>query len=490
MHRSEYKHSRWGIMIVDAQSGQTIYAVSPDRLFIPASTTKLFSCATALTTLGPDYRFETPVFVRGVINKGILEGDLILVASGDLTMGGRNKEGKTLFENYDHTYANGGSTPSTLTPTDPLYGLNQLAEQISKKGIKEITGEILIDERLFPRFRSSGSGPEIVSSIMINDNLVDVTVIPASKPNELARVEMRPKCDLIQMDAEVKTTEENQPPKVIIQAMNSTQFTIRGTIPVKHAPINRFFPIEEPSLFARNLFIRCLREKGILVHANALRPSFFNLPPKGFYPKLNKIASYESEPFRDVIKVTLKVSHNLYASTLPALVGLKKGDPTPTNGLRIQKQILTDLGVDANAISFGGGAGGTNSDLVSPREIIHLLQGMAKRPEATIYFDSLPVMGLDGTLVDTVSASSPARGKVQAKTGTFIWFDLLNNRPMLRSKSIAGKMTTAKNRSLYFAIFLNDVAIETGGSPARESKALGEICELIYNLTPASPNSK
>jgi D-alanyl-D-alanine carboxypeptidase/D-alanyl-D-alanine-endopeptidase (penicillin-binding protein 4) len=85
----EFKHAHWGVLVVDAETGDTLYQRAADKLFAPASTTKLFSVAAALDALGADYRFETPIYSRGEIDKnGRLAGDLILVASGDLTMGG------------------------------------------------------------------------------------------------------------------------------------------------------------------------------------------------------------------------------------------------------------------------------------------------------------------------------------------------------------------------------------------------------------------
>src|SRR4051812_32153403 len=64
----DYQQARWGILIVDGHSGDTVYAQNADRLFIPASTTKLYSCATALAVLGPDHKFETPVYRRGFLS--------------------------------------------------------------------------------------------------------------------------------------------------------------------------------------------------------------------------------------------------------------------------------------------------------------------------------------------------------------------------------------------------------------------------------------
>src|SRR6266852_4644397 len=83
----EYRQAHWGILIVDSQSGETLYALNPDKLFLPASTTKLYSCAAALAALGADHKFATPVYRRGEVRDGPLGGDLILLAQGDLTLG-------------------------------------------------------------------------------------------------------------------------------------------------------------------------------------------------------------------------------------------------------------------------------------------------------------------------------------------------------------------------------------------------------------------
>src|SRR5882724_11305394 len=92
----DYKQAHWGILVVDAESGSVVYEHNADRLFAPASTTKLYSCAAALAAFGADYKFETPVYRRGEVNVGRLNGELMLVASGDLTFGGRTQKDGTM----------------------------------------------------------------------------------------------------------------------------------------------------------------------------------------------------------------------------------------------------------------------------------------------------------------------------------------------------------------------------------------------------------
>src|SRR5262245_65334518 len=129
-----YKHAHWGLLVVDSKTDKVLYEHNADRLFAPASATKLYSCATALCRLGPDFKFKTPVYRRGNVEKGRLRGDLILVATGDLSPGGRTgKDGLRGFRNNDHTYAN-GNPKAELTDTDPLAGLKALARQVKDAG--------------------------------------------------------------------------------------------------------------------------------------------------------------------------------------------------------------------------------------------------------------------------------------------------------------------------------------------------------------------
>src|SRR4029453_18735228 len=101
LQRPEYRQSHWGFLFTDVATGQDLYELNADKLFAPASVTKVFSCSSALNAFGSDYRFVTTVHRRGnVATNGELMGDLVLVASGDLTLGGRNQpNGKLRLKN-------------------------------------------------------------------------------------------------------------------------------------------------------------------------------------------------------------------------------------------------------------------------------------------------------------------------------------------------------------------------------------------------------
>ena len=147
------------------------------------------------------------------------------------------------------------------------------------------------------------------------------------------------------------------------------------------------------------------------------------------------------------------MSHNLHASTLPLLLAARHGERTLGEGLKREGEALKTLGVDPATVSFGGGAGGSRSDLVTPRATVALLRAMAARPDFPAFNAALPVLGRDGTLARTVSPESPARGHAHAKTGTYCVDNELTGKTVLTSKALAGYLETASGRPLVFAIF-------------------------------------
>src|ERR1700693_5903922 len=118
--RPEYKHSTFGVEVYSLDDDKVVYAVHPQQLFTPGSTTKLLTEGTALELLGADYRFHTRIYrTSAVAPDGTLKGDLIFVASGDPNLSGRiQADGTLAFENQDHSYD--GSPDTREVPGDPL----------------------------------------------------------------------------------------------------------------------------------------------------------------------------------------------------------------------------------------------------------------------------------------------------------------------------------------------------------------------------------
>jgi D-alanyl-D-alanine carboxypeptidase/D-alanyl-D-alanine-endopeptidase (penicillin-binding protein 4) len=481
--RPEYAGARWGVLVAD-EAGKPLYRRHAGESFLPASTIKLYFGAAALADLGADYRFETPVYARGQLVQGRLHGDLILVASGDPTLGGRDDgHGGMAYTDDDHTYANASGSRSRLTPTDPLAGLKDLARQVARAGVRRVEGDVLIDDRLFETTRGSGNGPLWLSPAVVNDNLIDIEIDPAARVGDLARVQLRPETDLVSWENGVVTVEAGQPTQLELESRGPWQFSVRGQVARDAGRLLRVYAVPDPAVFARGLFIDCLRREGVEVAADAHQAPVSELPPRGAYTGHDRLAVFRSLPFAQLLKVTLKVSSNLYANTFPLLIAAHHGERTRAEGLRRQRHILTDLGADLGQVSLATASGGSADDRLTPEAVVQLLTVLRRRADYPVFRAALPVLGKDGTLAD-VGVDSPACGRVRAKTGTFYIPPMAGRNGLLVCKGLAGTLTTARGRTLLFAFFVNDVRLPPGVTSAREGRVLGQLCTILYRDGP------
>jgi len=480
LSRDAYKHATWAIAIADAESLQPIFRLSDQKLVVPASVTKLFSTAAALRALGPDFRFITSVYRTGEISNGELHGNLVLKASGDPNLSGRwSEDGHLSWVNHDHTYANFQDN-ATLTNTDCLAGLDDLARQVAAAGIHKVQN-VLVDDRLFEHAQGSGSGPTKISPIVVNDNVIDVLTSPGAQPGQPARVLVQPQTNYAHVESTVTTVDSSKPTQISVEQVDPHHYVVRGTIAVTSPPRLKIAVIEDPSAFARVLLIERLAAHDVLVNDDGEAPTTTGpLPAWASYESLPVVAKHVSPPLHEELKVILKVSHNLGASLLPLWIGQKQGHSTVALGVHDEGEALQEIGVNTEAISFAGGAGGTRSDMVTPQSVLELLHGVRKQEFFPFYHDALPILGVDGTLADAIEPSSPARGKIYAKTGTHVAENIMSGGYLVVSKAIAGYMVTSRGRQLVFAVFLNNVRVKEFSEIEQQGRVLGEIAEMIY----------
>jgi D-alanyl-D-alanine carboxypeptidase/D-alanyl-D-alanine-endopeptidase (penicillin-binding protein 4) len=299
---------------------------------------------------------------------------------------------------------------------------------------------------------------------------------------------MVPETTFITLDADVTTREKSHATSLHVEETDNRGVVLRGSIPLgRETPAIIWHEVSEPADFARALLIESLQRNDVDVSASALGSNDKDsLPSAAELAKLPKLSEYTSPPFREYVKVILKVSHNLHASTLPLLLASRHGERSLSQGMLREGALLKTLGVEISTISLGSGAGGSRADLVTPRATVTLLQRMTSQPSFAAYDAALPVLGRDGTLAKMVDADSPAKGHVRAKTGTFGAESALDGHAVLTSKALAGYMETASDRPLVFAVFLNNVrspSAQPDGSEgaAAAGRLLGKLCEVFFN---------
>jgi serine-type D-Ala-D-Ala carboxypeptidase/endopeptidase (penicillin-binding protein 4) len=478
MAKPIYDLATWQIYAADLSSGEPVYDLNGSDLVVPGSVTKLFIGAATLAAYAGDYRFKTPVFRTGPVDaQGNLMGDLILVASGDLTMGGRNTpDGHIDFESIDHTYAN--DIPNAMfTPENPVAGLDDLAAQVAQSGITHVSGNVIIDARLWAPMKKD---EYVLSPIMINDNVIDLTVTPGSV-GQNASVDWRPQTPLYQVQSQVQTVAADQPVNLTVNSPQPGQIVVDGQIPAGHDPVLRVFWIDDAPSFARSLFIQALQHQGVTVDAIGTGDNPASLlPPSGSYSDNQRVALLTSLPFSENLNLIFKVSQNNQADTLVFLLALKNGNNTFDDGMQAILPFLQTTLVDTSAVSLGDGRGNDRADLFSPYTVTQLLRSMSTRPDYAVYRDALPLLGEKGSESQTVPADSPVAGKAAAKSGTTSVGDLMNQRIMTLGRGLGGYMTTQSGRSLVFSVYAQNVPAENFDDLLALIKDQGTMVETIY----------
>jgi len=496
MDRPEFAHSRFGLKFIAADTGNSIYELNAAQLFVPGSTTKLLSEGTLLEILGGDYRFHTRIYRTGPIKKnGTLEGDLVLVASGDLDLSNRIQPDDTLaFEDEDHSY---GGPDSKGLPGDPLLVMRKFAKQVAAKGIKRIKGRVLIDASLFPEgYRELGTGV-VVSPIVVNDNVTDVIVSPGASEDAPVILKIAPQTAYLTIINKATTGKTGSKPSISytgdkLNADGTRSVTLTGSFPLDGKPVMASYAVPEPSRFAATIFLEALKEQGITctLAAPADQIDFKTLASN--YKAENLVAEHVSPPLKEEVKITLKVSQNLHASSMPYLLGAlvaRKDTSIDQAGFDVEHEFLTKAGLDLAGASQSDGAGG--NAYFSPDFMVHYLSHMSKQKDFSDFYHGLPILGKDGTLVK-IQVNSPAAGHVHAKTGTYGQYDALNKKLMVTGKGLAGYMDTANGQHLILALYVNMVSVPIGDPEATQKiagEALGEIAAAAYDAPLSPPSS-
>lgn len=457
--------AHWGISVVGLD-GTPIYALNDAQLFQPASNAKLFTTATALALLGPDFTFKTYVVADGPISSdGHLRGSLRLIGGGDPTLSGR-------------AYPYNGHTER---PNPPLQALDDLAAQVAASGVRALDGTVVADDTLFA-FERYGAGwgqddlmwdyGAPISALTVNDNVHYLTLTPGAAAGDPAIASWNPSLpdDAAGLKNEVVTSPagseshlglDRQPDQTFLRAF--------GTIPAGSKPQNFAIAVQDSAKFAGDGLAQSLAAHGITVNPSAVqvshrlsgdtqeyeiesRQSLLLHPyapgqqlPITLPPNSRVVAQRTSPPLSQIVTVVNKVSQNQHAEMLLRLVGKAQGeDGSIAQGARVVRQFLVSAGVQPQDFFFYDGSGLSPQDVITPRAATTLLAYAARQPWGGVYRASLPIGGVDGTL-DNRFMQPPLKGKVFAKTGT------LNE-----VHTLSGYLTAASGRTFVFSILCNN----------------------------------
>ncbi len=473
--KPRYSKSVWGLRVIDEKTGQLLIDLSPDYDFFIGSVRKIFSVGALMNEVGAKHRSVTPIYRRGKIDKdGVLDGDLILVASGDLTMGGRTRpDGSIAVSTLDHNEANSLGN-AILTAPNPLRGYISLAKQVAASGLKQIKGDVVIDDRLWVPFDFRGQFN--VRPIFVNDDCVDLSINPTK--TRLASVNWRPLSAALDVTSTLAMSAPRTQAAIELdpefpQCIGTRGCTARitGQLPADFQPpftdafpLIRTFRIVEPANYARTVLIEALEAAGVKVDAPRVAKNPVRLlPPQNSYPASAKVASLVSASNAQHARLILKISYNIGADSSLALLGLTQGADSMPEALAVERQALTTkYGIPGHDFSFVDGSGGGLTTAKSSA-VTKWLRIMTRQRDFHAFFDALPILGVDGSLAivkdfQADPSLAGATGKVRAKTGTFA--DEINNRLVLRGQAFGGYIKAASGRRLIYQLVVNNLVVD------------------------------
>lgn len=457
-----YAPSDWGYSVLDQKTGTVLAAQNADHYFDPGSTMKTYSVSTALRLYNPDYQFHTPVYRAGTVSGDALNGNLVLVGSGDLSFGLREQPDGTLYyenlPNIDHSYATIGIPGAVEPPGNPLTGLDQLASQVRASGITSVKGDVVVDDRLFTPYDGFPDG--LISPIWVNENLIDVLVTPGNDAGQPTSINWRPMTATYTVDNRATTVAANGSTSLDVKEETPGHLVVSGTIAAGSTPRLVVAEVKDPAPFARTAFIEALQRAGVAVTATPIGANPASLlPAKDSYQAADKLGEHVSPTLAQYASLIMKVSYNRGADLMTCLSAVKAGSTDCKAGLVASVDTMTQLGLSKIAAYPFDGAGSDDQGRTTPSALATFYRAAVQASWGRTLFDALPTLGRTGTIANVLS-KSPAAGKVQVKTGNRA-AGTAADQLILLGNSLAGYIHTKSGRQITFMIAVDNVPLSS-----------------------------
>lgn len=393
------RNANWGFVVYDPKTEKIVTAYNETAPLIPASTTKLLTTETAFSLLGTQYRWNTQLEYSGSIDAdGILTGNLYIVGSGDPSLGG-----------------NRGGAAS--------YGqiVSQYLDAIRDKGIRKITGDIIIQTAIFKE----------------NKTELPQNIVWLEQANYFLPVGTTQSID--PRNEKLIVSQSNNPFNQQKKYFYISPYVNKLVYADKFEGSWVTTKVAEPPAFLANKLREGLVKNKITV-LGKVTPKVVDRDPE---PR-EILTNYKSPTLAEIIDYTNQHSDNGYAEALLKSNGFQKlGDQTVESGKIAVTEHLKFINFDTTGLNYVDGSGYSRAHRVTPISQVKFLSSLMKTSYYKEYLESLPIAGQTGTLKKMFLINS--NGQIFAKTGT------LNG-----VKCLAGYIKTRSNKTLAFSLLINN----------------------------------
>jgi len=399
------------IKIVSLKNGSTLYEKNPYLLVSPASLQKLFTAATALSRLGPDYFIETSIavssdgaslYVKGCGDPLLKTADLTQMVSdlaGKLTPGRQYRlVGDTGC--FDDEYWGNGWMWDDEPATDAMY----------------------------------------LSALSVNGNTVGVTAAPGKEVSAALDITTDPSTRYVNIENNATTGKAGGSCNVSITRMTGERdnlIRVSGSLAGDCKPVSKRLSVWRPELYTITLLADLLEQNGIKTGALTTGVT----PPDAV-----KLAATQRR-ISSIISEMLKNSDNLSAENLLKHLAHKKSGKkgTAADGAEAVREYLRQKGIPVERLVIADGSGVSRYNLNNADTVTRLLVEVYRDQAAFQFFENtLSLVGIDGTLAGRMKGTA-AVGRVKAKTGS-----------MKGISALAGYTVTADGEPLAFSMIMQN----------------------------------
>ena len=444
-----------GFYAVDLNSGEIVAEVNPDMALRPASTQKLLTTATAFEVLGPEYRFQTNLLLKGEVDilMHYLKGDIVVRGGGDPTLGSK----------YFDTI-------------NPVRFIDEFVAELKNRGIDSISGRVVSDARIYswdmvpPSWSWQNMGNYFgagACGLTVFDNYFSLLFDTYHFGEPAKVVGIYPNIPDLILDNRVVADSISYDNVNIYGAPYSNRRLLRGELPINKKRFVVKGSMPDPALVAAMQLDSALKANNFVTHG--LPTTVRRLIENGEdWNDLNEkeIYTIESPILSEIVSQTNIHSINLFAEHCLMQTGLSLG--SKNNILAAADSMVSfweGQGMDTRGLSVNDGSGLSQYDAITPRQMVFLLDYMKNISKYhNEFYHSMAVAGQSGT-VKNMFRGSYAEGNMHIKSGT-----------ITRVKAYAGYVQTASGREVAFSVVVNNFSCSS-----REAK--NQLEQLMIALS-------